>query len=250
MMKVIYFTEGTGAQAFRFVKAYRRKRLFKKEKLELSYFPVALDIEDDIASDIIYAVKRMYPDAEVGYDTLDNFNDTMLQYAYYATCLYKGNELIGFDGGNKAHGEQLWETDIEDAMLYLDARDASDHAEQVARTIGKQVTCGMVYINRTNMFSEARFVITCTSRKSNFTKFYSRMEGTRLRLVKTSDSATKFTYRLALDVFDELKATSKSFWFAVIPYIQGVNCMDLERLAKEGKIARAVEVTTKIKWLK
>ena len=249
-MKVIYFTEGEDAQAFRFVKAYRRKRLFRKEKMELSYFLVALDVEDDVLSDIIYAVKRMYPNANVGCDTLDNFKEKMLPYVYYATCLYNGKELVGFDGGNKAQGEQLWEMDIEDAMLYLDGRDASDHAEQVARSTGKQVTLDMVYVNRTNMFSEARFVITCTSRKSGFTKFYSRTEGTRLRLVKTSDAAALFTYRLALDIFDELKATSKSFWYDVIPYIQGVNCMDLERLAKEGKIARAVEVTTKIQWLK
>ena len=250
MKKVIYFTEGKGAQPVRFVKAYRKKGLFKRENAELSYFEHELDIDDEMAERIIAFIKRHYPDAQVGYDTAEDFEGTMAKYRYYAVAMYVSNGgFYGFDTGSTRHGEREWTTDIKDAQLHYDHTSAQENASAIAMQTGSMVTTAIVYVTDVNPLSEQEFIITCKSKKSGRTQFYARTEGTRIRLVRTSDAAAKFSFGLVIDIFDELKAKNKAFFYTVMPYIPGVNCNELEQMRKENKIPVAINMTTKIRWM-
>ena len=250
MKKVIYFTDGEGIKPFIFVKAYRKKSLFKRENVLLSYFVHELDIDDEMAEYIIAFIKRHYPNAKVNYETIDTFEDAMLKYRYYVVTKYIPNgDFHVFDSGCTSRGEIEWTSKIEEAQLYYEHTSATENAKAAAAHTGEHVTLTTVYIANVNPLSEQEFIIHCKSKKSGKVQFYSRTEGTRLRLVRTSDAAAKFHYSLALSMFDELKAKNKSFFYTVMPYIPNVNCADLEQMYEERKIPVAVNMTTKIKWM-
>lgn len=250
MKKVIYFTDGEGVKPFKFVKAYRKKSLLKSESAQLSYFVHELDIDDEMAERIKCFIKKHYPDAVIGYDTVENFEETMFKYRYYAVCKFTASgTFCGFNTGYISHGEPVWKTEIEDAQLHYEHTSAEDSAKAIAAKTGERVTLTTVYILNANQLSEQEFVITCKSKRTGKTQFYARQEGTRLRLVRTSDAAAKFHYNLAIDMFDELKAGNKAFLYSVIPYIPNVNCADLEKMYEEKKIPLAIMMTTKLKWM-
>lgn len=250
MKKVIYFTDGEGIKPFVFVKAYRKKSLFKRENVLLSYFVHALDIDDETAEKVIAFIKRQYPDAKVNYETVETFEQTMFKYKYYVVAKHIQNgDFFVFDTGLSVRGDHEWTSVIDEAQLYYDNTSAAENARAVAKQTGEHVTLTTVYIAHVNPLSEQKFIIICKSKKSGRTQFYARSEGTRLRLVKTSDAAAKFHYSLVLSMFDELKAKNKAFFYTVMPYIENVNCADLERMYKEKKIPVAIQMTTKIKWM-
>ena len=246
---MIYFTDGEGIKPFVFVKAYRKKSLFKRENVQLSYFVHELDIDDETAEYIASFIKRHYPDANVGYDTAENFKSTMFKYCYYVVTKFIPNgDFFVFDSGTRSHDEIEWTSKIEEAQLHYEHSSAVDSAREVARK-GERISMATVYIANVNPLSEQKFIIHCKSKKSGRVQFYSRTEGTRLRLVKTSDAAAKFSYNLVLPMFDELKANNKAFFYTVMPYIPNVNCADLEQMYKDKKIPVAIQMTTKLKWM-
>lgn len=250
MKKVIYFTDGEGVKPFLFVKAYRKKSLFKRENVQLSYFVHELDIDDEMAENIIAFVKRHYPKAIIGYDTVENFNETMYKYRYYVVAKYiQSGNFYGFDTGSTSRGERQWTTEIQDAQLHYDASSAQESAMLIAKETGEMVTMTAVHVLNVNPLSEQEFVIVCQSKKSGRNQFYSRIEGKRLRLVRTSDAAAKFSYSIVLAMFEQLRAENKAFNYSVIPYIPNVNCADIDKLDKEGKIPHAIMMTTKLKWM-
>lgn len=250
MKKVIYFTDGEGIKPFMFVKAYRKKSLFKRENVQLSYFVHELDIDDEMAGNIKSFIKRHYPDAVIGYDTVENFKETMYKYEYYVvTKFIESGNFYCFDTGSTSDGERQWTTEIKDAQLHYDAQSAADSAKCIAKETGERVAIATVHILNVNPLSEQKFIIVCQSKKSGKNQFYSRVEGKRLRLVRTSDAAAKFSYSLVLAMFEELRAENKAFNYSVIPYIPNINCADLEQLEKDGKIPHMLMMTTKLKWM-
>ncbi len=251
MKKVIYFTDGEGIKPFMFVKAYRKKSLFKRENVQLSYFVHELDIDDEMAKRIKCFIKKHYPDAVIGYDTVENFEETMFKYQYYVVtkCIPNGDFNV-FDTGRTSDGEIEWTSDIDDAQLYYEQTCATENARAVAAHTGERVSLTTVHVLNVNPLSEQKFIIHCKSKKSGRVQFYSRSEGTRLRLVRTSDAAAKFSYSLALAMFEELKASNKAFFYTVMPYIPNVNCNDLEQMYKDRKIPVAVNMTDKLKWMR
>ena len=250
MKKVIYFIDGEGIKPIVFVKAYRKKSMFKRENVQLSYFVHELDIDDEMTELIIAFVKRHYPDAKVNCETVDTFKQAKSKYCYYVVTKYIPNgDFFVFDTGSTVRGEREWTSKIEEAQLHYDYTSAEDSAKVLAKETGEHVTLTTVYITYVNPLSEQEFVITCKSKKAGKTQFYARSEGTRLRLVKTSDAAAKFSYGLSVDMFDELKAKNKAFFYSVIPYIKNVNCADLEQMYKDNKIPVAICMTTKLKWM-
>lgn len=250
MKKVIYFTDGEGIKPFVFVKAYRKKSLFKRENVLLSYFVHELDIDDEMAERIVALVKRHYPDAKVNYETIDTFKQAMSKYCYYVVTKHIQNgDFFVFDTGKTVRGEHEWTSVFDEAELYYEHTSAEENAKSVAAQTGEHVTLANVYVSSVNPLTEQEFIIHCKSKKSGRVQFYARSEGTRLRLVKTSDAAAKFHYSFALSMFDELKAKNKAFFYTVMPYIPNVNCADLEQMYEEKKIPIAVNMTTKLKWM-
>lgn len=250
MKKVIYFTDGDGVKPFMFVKAYRKKSLLKRENVQLSYFVHELDIDDEMTERIISLVKRHYPNAKVNCETVDTFEQAMYKYRYHVVCKHIPNgDFYGFDSGCTSEGEVAWTMEIENAQLHYDQASAEESARAISSHTGECVTLTSVYIAKVNPLSEQEFIIHCKSKKSGRVQFYSRTEGTRLRLVRTSDAAAKFNYSQALSMFDELKAKNKAFFYTVMPYIENVNCADLEQMYKENKIPVAINMTDKLKWM-
>lgn len=250
MKKVIYFTDGEGVKPFMFVKAYRKKSLFKRENAQLSYFVHELDIDDEMAKDIKSFIKRHYPDAVIGYDTAENFEATMYKYRYYVVTKYiKNGDFYVFDTGSITQWERNWTSDIREAQLCYEHSSAESSAQMLAKQTGEQIALTTVYVSDVNPLSEQEFVIVCESKRSHQAKFYSRTDGTRLRLVKTTEGAAKFHLNLALSVFEELKAKNKAFLYSVIPYVPNVNAGELDRMYRDGEIPVAVNMTSKLKWM-
>lgn len=250
MKKLIYLTLGDGIKPFLFVKAYRKGGLFRKGKVQLSYFEHTLDIDDEMAERIIWHIKESWPEAKVNYETTGTFEQKMYKYRHYVVVRYiKSGDFYGFDSGLSSDKEIAWTTEIENAVLHYDYTSAQQNAMQISQQTGGMVSVDSVFVNKVNPLSEQEFIIHCKSRKSGRVQFYARSEGKRLRLVKTSDAAAKFSYSLVLAMFDELKATNKAFFYTVMPYIRNVNCADLDRMYKEKKIPVAINMTTKVKWM-
>lgn len=250
MKKLIYFTDGEGVKPFIFVKDYRKKSLFKRENVQLSYFVHELDIDNETTDSIIAFVKRHYPGAWIHNVTVDAFEQELVKYRYYVVTKYiKSGDFFVFDIGSTLNGETEWSSKIEKAQLHYDYISAQESAMAIAKKTGEHVTLTSVYIAKVNPLSQQKFIIHCKSKKSGKTQFYSRSEGTRLRLVKTSDAAAKFSYGAVLAMFDELKAKNKAFFYSVMPYIENVNCADLEQMYEEKKIPVAINMTTKLEWM-
>jgi hypothetical protein len=94
-------------------------------------------------------------------------------------------------------------------------------------------------------------MITCTSKGSGVTKYFSREEGRRLRLVTTSQAATKFNYEEALTMYEYLKQTNKNFLYAVIPVFKdNVSAKNIEQYMRDHKVSRIIVMDLQLKFLK
>ena len=124
------------------------------------------------------------------------------------------------------------------------------------RVIGQFAATGStldsaVYMNFDNPLLAKGFIILCKSKKSGVTKYFARHEeGNRIRLVKFSDSAARFNYAEAVDTFESLKRTNKAFIYTMCPAFKGrVHFTDIDKMLESGKVARAVAISDKLKWM-
>jgi hypothetical protein len=162
----------------------------------------------------------------------------------------KDNKIDGYYSGS--FGKEFeWTSDIEDAEISLDYDSYRGTLGNIRKATGEKIDIEQIYLNCTNGLLEPSFMITCTSKRGKQeTKFYSHMEGNRLRSVSTSEKATRFTYFDVLEVFEQLQSSNKNFLYAVLPVFKdNVHCRYLEEYVKKNNISRMVALTTKLKWL-
>lgn len=249
MAKVIYFdAEPTRKSVIRFVEDYRRGGWFRKEKIEYSiecgYLPVIEDVEG--AYD---RIMRDFPDAVISSGKLVEVDKALESNRVWVIAKHTDKGFNVFYSHTTA-GRVEWTSDISNAELNFDEQSAEGCAAELRRT-GEKIITMPVCLNFPNPLLGKNFIILCKSRKSGVTKYFARHEeGNRIRLVKNSDSAARFTYAEVLAKFDSLKATNKAFFYTVCnAFSENVNYTQIEDYCKSGKVAKAVAVTDKLKWM-
>lgn len=250
MAKVIYFdAEPTKKSVIRFVEDYRKGGWFRKEKIEYSieggYLPVIENVEG--AYD---RIKRDFPDAIIYSGTTVDVDKRLENNRVWVIAKHTDKGFSVFYSHITA-GRVEWTSDICNAELNFDCQSADGVADELRRTTGEKIIVMPVCMNFKNPLLDKNFILLCRSRKSGVTKYFARHEqGNRIRLVKNSDSAARFTYAEVIDKFESLKATNKAFFYTVCnAFSENVNYKQIEDYEKSGKVAKAVAVTDKLKWM-
>ena len=249
MDQIVYFRERKDkACVVRFVADYRKGSWLRKERIAYTFFPGEAMLMNDRNTNLaMFRVFKDYPDAAFVRTKNGRFPDNWWEGNRYWVA-------VRDDGRYFSHTERkspIWTDDINDAEICLDRDSAERTTAELLRMSGEKIAVKEIYLTQENQLLKPSFIITCTSIKSQYTKYLSRIEGARLRLVKTSDAAARFTFSEAVSTFDILKASNKAFRYCVLPVFEdNVNCKDIEDYCKANKIPVAVQVTMKLKWLR
>lgn len=254
MGQIIYFEEDAKRKCvIRFVKNYREGGWFRKEQIEYSLSSVDGNpfSDNNVKARICDRIMKDYPNAKIYCTEYAEFFSKYKLHQFWVVCRYdrKGNETGYYS--YMFNGQSSWTESVEDAEISLSGKDSGDTAEKIRRKTGDRIASKPVYLNLVNGLLEPCLIITCTSRKGKQeTKYLSRIEGNRLRLVTTSDSACRYTYKDAVETFEHLKSHNKGFLYAVLPVFRdNVNCKDIEKYIRDNKISRMLQMTTKLRWL-
>lgn len=249
MAKVIYFdAEPMKKGVIRFVEDYRRGGFLRKEKIQYGIAGGYLPVVDE-AKGIYDRIVRDYPPALVYYGTVVEIERRLDTQRFW---------LIGKDTGkgfdvyysHVTAGHVEWTSDVTNAEIQFDEQAAISAVTELRRA-GEKAVVVPVYMNFENPLLGKNFIILCKSKKSGVTKYFARHEdGNRIRLVKNSDSAARFTYAEAVGMFDSLKGSNKAFFYTVCPaFKDNVSFTGIEDYMASGKIAKAIAVSDKLKWM-
>ena len=249
MAKVIYFdAEPTKKGVIRFVEDYRMGGFLRKEKIQYGIAGGYLPVVDD-AKGIYDRIVRDYPSALVYYGTVAEIEHRLGTKRFW---------LIGKDTGrgfdvyysHVTAGHVEWTSDVTNAEIQFDEQAAISTVSELRRTREKAVVVP-VYMNFDNPLLCKNFIILCKSKKSGVTKYFARHEeGNRIRLVKNSDVAARFTYEEAFALQDSLKQSNKAFFYTVRPaFRENVHFTSLKDYLASGKVAVAVSVSDKLNFM-
>ena len=249
MAKVIYFdAEPTKKGVIRFVEDYRRGGFLRKEKIQYGIAGGYLPVVDE-AKGIDERIVRDYPSAIVYNGTVADIERRLETQRFW---------LIGKDSGRGfdvyySHitaGKVEWTSDVTNAEIQFDEQAAQSTVSEL-RKAGNKAVVIPVYMNFDNPLLGKNFIILCKSRKSGVTKYFARQEeGNRIRLVKNSYSAARFTYAEAVETFESLKGSNKAFFYTMCPaFRDNVNFTGIEGYMASGKVAKAIAVSDKLKWM-
>lgn len=249
MAKVIYFdAEPTKKGVIRFVEDYRRGGFLRKEKIQYGIAGDYLPVVDE-AQGIYDKIVRDYPDAIVYCGSVADIERRLETKRFW---------LVGKDTGkgfgvyysHVTAGNVEWTSDVTNAEIQFDEQAAVSTVAELRRA-GERALVVPVYMNFENPLLGRNFIILCKSKKSGVTKYFARHEeGNRIRLVKNSSSAARFTYPEAFETFESLKGSNKAFFYTVCPaFKDNVNFTGIEDYMASGKVAKAIAVSDKLKWM-
>lgn len=253
---IIYFIEcGKKCSVWRFVKSYRPKRWFRRERIE--YTPIlreALNFEeinDNSFLSIDERIRKEYQKPIIQACDKDSFKGRHEHYRFWVICKYNSDgQLEGYYSAILKKQVNL-ETDIEDATVFMLEKDANEtiHAVRDAAGPGARICINTIYLDIENGLLTPIFMITCTSKTGKQdTKYFARIEGNRLRLVNTSNSAKRFSLQEANDMFEHLVTHNKNFLYAVLPVFKDkVKYSEIGDYVRKNNISRAVCTTLVVK---
>lgn len=214
MAKVIYFdAEPTKKGVIRFVEDYRRGGFLRKEKIQYGIAGGYLPVVDEVQG-VYDRIARDYSDAIIWNGMVEDVERKLETRRFW---------LIGKDSGFDVYyshitaGKVEWANDVVNAEVQFDEQAAVSTVTELRRA-GEKAVVIPVYMNFDNPLLGENFIILCKSKKSGVTKFFARHEeGNRIRLVKSSNSAARFTYAEAVGMFESLKGSNKTFFYTVCP---------------------------------
>lgn len=256
MEKLIYFEANPGNPGvIMFVMDYQRKKWFRREKiaytLNISFSNRYQSYSEDDFEAIEARIKQDYPNAQVWKTDVDSFIDAHRNNRFWVVCTWLNNVgRIGYYSDNDRHYKAEYTEDMSDVRMILSESSANEILRNIQRSTRDRVWVQDVYLNLINELLTPVLMITCTSRKSEETKFFARAEGNRLRLVNTSEAAKKFPYEEAIQMFEYLRTHNKNFLYAVLPgFKDNVSCRNLEAYMKANKVTRMIALDMKLKHL-
>lgn len=253
MGKIVFFEEDPKVKGvLRFVSGYQSAKWWRREKIKYSYHALdgsMFEYKEEEHDLICNRIKSDYPNALVYLLDYDEFLEQFSNNRFFAICKWneKDNEFYQGDGLDR---KALYSTDIADARMMFAESSANQTLRTIQQTTRDKVYLRTLYLNFENGLFSPCLMITCTSKGSGQTKYFAREEGKRLRLVTTSNAATKFNYESAVQMWEYLKTRNKNFLYAVLPVFKdNVNCKNIEQYMRENKVSRMVVMDLQLKHL-
>lgn len=254
MAKIVLFEENENQRCvIRFVKGFRKKSWFKKERVEYTMIQTEAYwfVEDmTVPEFVIKRIKKDFPNALVRIIGVDDFFENFALNRFWVIARYADDDQEEYYIGNGLFNKATYSKDMTEVRMIMSESSAKETLRSIQQTTRDRVFIRTLYLNLINELLTPVFMITCTSKGNDETKFFKKLDGNRVRMVGTSGAATKFTYEEVLERFAYLQQHNKNFLYAVMPVFKdNVNCKDIERYMKENCISRMVMMDLQLKHL-
>ena len=253
MRTIIYFEESENQKSIiRFVKGYRRGRWFLREKIWYSYSVVdgLPFVDEETIALVTTKVKKDYPKAVIHCEEYQQFMNKHQLQKFWVIGRWNENGREEFYSGNDQNNKPTYSEDMQEVRMMFAESSAKETLRTIQQTTRDRVFIRTLYLNLVNELLTPMFMITCTSKGSQVTKYFAREEGKRLRLVTTSNAAAKFDYEAVMKMFEHLRTTNKNFCYAVLPIFKdNVNSRNIESYMKEKRISRMLIMDLQLKHL-
>lgn len=253
MRTIIYFEENENQKSIiRFVKGYRRGRWFLREKIWYSYSVVdgLPFVDEETIALVTTKVKKDYPKAVIHCEEYQQFMNKHQLQKFWVIGRWNENGREEFYSGNDQYNKPTYSEDMQEVRMMFAESSAAETLRTIQQTTRDRVYTRVVYLNLVNELLTPVFMITCTSKGSQVTKYFAREEGKRLRLVTTSNAATRLDYEAVMKMFEHLRTTNKNFCYAVLPIFKdNVNSRNIESYMKEKRISRMLIMDLQLKFL-
>lgn len=253
MAKIVYFEENENQKCIiRFVKGYRRGRWFLREKIWYSYSVVdgLPFVDEEVIALVTTKVNKDYPKAVIHCEEYQQFMNKHQLQKFWVIGRWNENGREEFYSGNDQNNKPTYSEDMQEVRMMFAESSAKETLRTIQQTTRDRVFIRTLYLNLVNELLTPVFMITCTSKGSQVTKYFAREEGKRLRLVTTSNAATRFDYEAVMKMFEHLRTTNKNFCYAVLPIFKdNVNSRNIESYMKEKRISRMLIMDLQLKHL-
>ena len=253
MRTIIYFEENENQKSIiRFVKGYRRGRWFLRKKIWYSYSVVdgLPFVDEETIALVTTKVKKDYPKAVIHCEEYQQFMNKHQLQKFWVIGRWNENGREEFYSGNDQNNKPTYSEDMQEVRMMFAESSAKETLRTIQQTTRDRVFIRTLYLNLVNELLTPMFMITCTSKGSQVTKYFAREEGKRLRLVTTSNAATRFDYEAVMKMFEHLRTTNKNFCYAVLPIFKdNVNSRNIESYMKEKRISRMLIMDLQLKHL-
>ena len=252
MEKYVIFREDKDKHGvYLFVKKFVPKKWFRKEKIE---YCISADqaetFEPEVMAKVCKRIKRDFPNAEIICEDYRTFTDRMVNHRFWVIGRWREDGREEFYCGSDQHGKPEYTKDLNDVRFSLSESSANETLRTIRKCTRDRVYTRMVFLSLENELLSPCMMITCTSKGSQVTKYFAREEGNLLRLVTTSNAAAKFSYGVALIMFEHLRTENKNFLYAVLPeFKDNVNCKNIEAYMREKKVSRMIVMYVQLKHL-
>lgn len=252
MEKYVIFREDKSKNGvYLFVKEFKPKKWLRREKIEYCISAdQAQTFKPSMMAKVCDRIKRDYPNAEIICDDYREFTDRMVRHRFWVIGRWRDDGTEEFYSGNDQHNKPEYTTDLNEVRFSLAESSTNETLQTIRKSTRDRVYSRLVFLSLENELLSPCMMITCTSKGSGVTKFYSREEGNRLRLVMTSFVAAKFDYETALKMWEYLKMQNKNFLYAVLPVFKdNVSAKNLEAYMKANHVSRMIVMDVQLKFL-
>lgn len=253
MKRIIYFEENENQKSIiRFVRGYRRGRWFLREKIWYSYSVVAglPFVDEETIALVTTKVKKDYPKAVIHCEEYQQFMNKHQLQKFWVIGRWNENGREEFYSGNDQNNKPTYSEDMQEVRMMFAESSAKETLRTIQQTTRDRVFIRTLYLNLVNELLTPVFMITCTSKGNEETKFFKKLDGNRVRMVGTSGAATKFTYEEVLERFAYLQQHNKNYLYAVMPVFKdNVSAKNIENYMKENKVSRMIVMDLQLKHL-
>lgn len=254
MAKIVLFEENENQRCvIRFVKGFRKKSWFKKERVEYTMIQTeAYWFGEDmtVPEYVIKRIKKDFPNASVRIIGVDDFFENFALNRFWVIARYADDDQEEYYSGNGLFNKATYSKDMTEVRMIMSESSANETLRTIQQTTRDRVYTRTVYLNLVNELLTPVLMITCTSKGNDQTKYFRKLDGNRLRLVSTSEAATKFAYENAIQMWKFLKTHNKNFLYAVLPVFKdNVNCKDIENYMRDKKVSRMIVMDMQLKSL-
>ena len=253
MEKYVIFREDKNKHGvYLFVKKFKPKKWFRREKIEYCIGAEQAESfsDNELMAKVCDRIKKDYPNAEIWCENYRTFTDKYVNHRFWVIGRWREDGKEEFYCGSDQHGKPEYTTDLNDVRFSLSESSINETLQTVRKSTRDRAYTRIVFLTLENELLSPCMMITCTSKGSQVTKYFAREEGKRLRLVTTSDAAAKFDYETVMKMYEYLRTENKNFLYAVLPeFKDNVNCKNIEAYMREKKVSRMIVLGVQLKFL-
>lgn len=248
---VIFREDKTKSGVYLFVKKFKPKKWFRREKIE---YCVSADqastFEPEVMAKVCDRIKRDYPNAEIICDDYRSFTDRMAKHRFWVIGRWKEDSTEEFFCDSDQNGKPCYSSDMNEVRFSLSETSTNETLQRIRKSTRDRVYSRVMFLSLENELLSPCMMITCTSKGNGQTKYFAREEGRRLRLVLTSEAAAKFDYETVLNMYEYLRIHNKNFAYAVLPVFKdNVRSSDIEAYMQTKKVSRMIVMDLQLKFL-